>query len=102
MARLGGVTQAGYILGFPEDTPESIERDIGIIQRELPIDILEFTMLTPGPGSKDHQDLYLKGVPMSADTNQYDSEHAVTAHARMTFRRVGGHLQESLASVLLA
>jgi radical SAM superfamily enzyme YgiQ (UPF0313 family) len=78
------LTQAGYILGFAADTPESIERDISIIQRELPIDILEFTMLTPGPGSKDHQDLYLKGVPMSADTNQYDSEHAVTAHARMT------------------
>ena len=84
------LTQAGYILGFPEDTPESIERDIGIIQRELPIDILEFTMLTPGPGSKDHQDLYLKGVPMSADTNQYDSEHAVTAHARMTSEEWAG------------
>ena len=42
------LTQAGYILGFAADTPESIERDISIIQRELPIDILEFTMLTPG------------------------------------------------------
>ena len=78
------LTYAGYILGFPADTPESIARDIGIIQRELPIDIMEFFMLTPGPGSQDHQELYLKGVPMSADTNQYDSEHAVTAHARMT------------------
>jgi radical SAM superfamily enzyme YgiQ (UPF0313 family) len=78
------LTYAGYILGFPADTPESIERDIGIIQRELPIDIMEFFMLTPGPGSQDHQELYLKGVPMSSDTNQYDSEHAVTAHARMT------------------
>ena len=78
------LTYAGYILGFPADTPESIARDIGIIQRELPIDIMEFFMLTPGPGSKDHQELYLKGVPMSPDTNQYDSEHAVTAHPRMT------------------
>jgi radical SAM superfamily enzyme YgiQ (UPF0313 family) len=78
------LTYAGYILGFPTDTPESIARDIGIIQRELPIDIMEFFMLTPGPGSQDHQELYLKGVPMSPDTNQYDSEHAVTAHARMT------------------
>ena len=41
-------------------------------------------MLTPGPGSQDHQELYLKGVAMSPDTNQYDSEHAVTAHPRMT------------------
>jgi radical SAM superfamily enzyme YgiQ (UPF0313 family) len=78
------LTYAGYILGFPADTPESIARDIGIIQRELPIDIMEFFMLTPGPGSQDHQELYLKGVPMSPDTNLYDSEHAVTAHPRMT------------------
>ena len=35
-----GVTVfAGYILGFPSDTPESIMRDIKIIQRELPIDL---------------------------------------------------------------
>lgn len=78
------LTYAGYILGFPADTAESIERDIGIIQRELPIDIMEFFMLTPGPGSKDHQDLYLKGVELDPDTNKYDSEHAVTAHPRMS------------------
>ena len=32
------ITYAGYILGFPNDTPESIARDIRILQRELPID----------------------------------------------------------------
>jgi hypothetical protein len=78
------LTYAGYILGFPADTAESIQRDIGIIQRELPIDIMEFFMLTPGPGSKDHQELYLKGVALDPDTNKYDSEHAVTAHPRMS------------------
>lgn len=31
---------AGYILGFPTDTPESIARDIEIIKKELPVDIL--------------------------------------------------------------
>ena len=36
------MTYAGYILGFPTDTPESIARDIEIIKKELPIDILEF------------------------------------------------------------
>jgi radical SAM superfamily enzyme YgiQ (UPF0313 family) len=78
------ITYAGYILGFPNDTPESIARDIGIIQRELPIDLVEFFMLTPLPGSKDHQDLYRRGVEMSADLNNYDVEHAVTGHPRMT------------------
>lgn len=78
------LTYAGYILGFPSDTPQSIERDIGIIQRELPIDIMEFFMLTPLPGSKDHQEAYLRGDRMEADTNRYDAEHATTDHPRMT------------------
>lgn len=80
----GVLTFAGYILGFPADTPESIARDIAIIQRELPIDMLEFFVLTPLPGSKDHQDLAKQGVPMDPDMNKYDSEHVTTAHPRMT------------------
>ena len=51
----GAITYAGYILGFPADTKESILRDIEIIKRELPIDILEFFFLTPLPGSEDHK-----------------------------------------------
>ncbi len=78
------LTYAGYILGFPSDTPESIERDIQIIQRELPIDIMEFFMLTPLPGSRDHQEMYLRGEPMEADTNKYDAEHATAEHPRMS------------------
>ena len=75
---------AGYILGFPTDTPESIRRDIEIVKRELPIDILEFICLTPLPGSEDHQKLYMKGVPMDPDMNKYDIEHVCTAHPRMS------------------
>ena len=78
------LTYAGYILGFPSDTPETIARDIGIIQRELPVDILEFFILTPLPGSKDHQDLYRDGVWMDPDTNKYDVEHTCTAHPLMS------------------
>ncbi|WP_333650927.1 B12-binding domain-containing radical SAM protein [Candidatus Binatus sp.] len=78
------LTYAGYILGFPSDTPESIERDIQIIQRELPIDIMEFFMLTPLPGSRNHQEMYLRGERMEADTNKYDAEHATADHPRMS------------------
>jgi radical SAM superfamily enzyme YgiQ (UPF0313 family) len=83
----GVVTIAGYILGFPADTPESIERDIRMIQRELPIDVLEFFMLTPLPGSADHQALYRRGVSMDSDMNRYDLEHVTTAHPRMTSKQ---------------
>ena len=78
------MTYAGYILGFPTDTPESIARDIEIIKKELPIDILEFFFLTPLPGSEDHKKLHMKGVPMDPDMNKYDLEHACTAHPLMS------------------
>ncbi len=77
-------TYAGYILGFPNDTPESIRRDIEIVKKELPLDILEFFCLTPLPGSEDHKVLWTKGVAMDPDLNKYDLEHVLTAHPRMS------------------
>ncbi len=80
-----GVTVfAGYILGFPSDTPESIIRDIKIIQRELPIDLLEFHCLTPLPGSEDHQKLYKDGAYLDPDLNKYDLEHVTAEHSTMS------------------
>jgi Radical SAM superfamily len=78
------LTYAGYILGFPADTPASIREDIEIIKKELPLDILEFFCLTPLPGSEDHKVLWQKGVWMDPDMNKYDLEQVVTAHARMS------------------
>jgi Radical SAM superfamily len=80
----GIITLAGYILGFPADTPQTIKRDIAIIQKELPLDILEFFCLTPLPGSEDHQVLWKKGIPMEVDLNKYDVEHVCTAHPQMS------------------
>ena len=80
----GIITLAGYILGFPSDTPESIRRDIAIIQEELPLDVIEFFCLTPLPGSEDHQVLWKKGVSMDPDLNTYDVEHVCTAHPKMS------------------
>ncbi|HKF62480.1 MAG TPA: radical SAM protein [Dongiaceae bacterium] len=82
--RVGCVTYCGYILGFPNDTFESIRHDIEIIQRELPVDLLEFFHLTPLPGSEDHKKLHLAGVPMDPDMNKYDLNHVTTAHPRMS------------------
>ena len=78
------MTWAGYILGFPTDTPKSIARDIETIKRELPIDILEFFFLTPLPGSEDHKVLHLKGARMDADMNNYDLEHVCADHPIMS------------------
>src|SRR5437868_6368405 len=80
----GIFTLAGYILGFPADTKESILRDIEIIKRELPIDILEFFFLTPLPGSEDHKKMLAKGVWMDPDINKYDLNHRVSHHPKMS------------------
>jgi hypothetical protein len=82
--RRGVITYAGYILGFPSDTPESIRHDVEIIKRELPIDILEFFVLTPLPGSQDHQQLHAQGAWMDPDMNKYDLEHVTARHATMS------------------
>ena len=78
------ITYAGYILGFPGDTPERIRHDIEVIKRELPVDILEFFFLTPLPGSEDHQKLHRAGVEMDPDLNKYDLNHMTTAHPIMS------------------
>jgi len=81
---IGAITYAGYILGFPADTPESILKDIQTIQRELPIDVMEFFVLTPLPGSQDHRVLYDRHVEMDKDMNRYDLAHITTAHPVMS------------------
>jgi hypothetical protein len=82
--KAGILTHAGYILGFPADTPESILEDSEIIKKELPLDILEFFCLTPLPGSEDHKVLWQKGAWMDPDMNKYDLEHVVADHPKMS------------------
>ncbi|MEA2929867.1 MAG: hypothetical protein QOG38_2295 [Hyphomicrobiales bacterium] len=78
------ITYAGYIIGFPNDTFDSIMNDIDVIKRELPIDLLEFFYLTPLPGSEDHLKLVRAGTPLDPDMNNYDLNHVCVAHPLMS------------------
>lgn len=80
----GVYTWAGYITGFPADTKQSLLRDVEIIKKELPLDILEFFFLTPLPGSEDHKTLLGRGVWMDGDLNNYNLHHRVTHHSKMS------------------
>ncbi|HEX8734053.1 MAG TPA: radical SAM protein [Pyrinomonadaceae bacterium] len=82
--RAGVMIFCGYIIGFPNDTRESILHDVGIIQRELAIDIIEFTCLTPLPGSQDHREMTEAGLPMDSDLNRYDINHVTIEHPLMS------------------
>jgi len=80
----GVITYAGYILGFPNDTFDSIMHDIDVIKRELPVDLLEFFYLTPLPGSEDHLKLHRAGAWLDPDLNKYDLNHICTTHPKMS------------------
>ncbi|MGZ8998519.1 MAG: B12-binding domain-containing radical SAM protein [Allosphingosinicella sp.] len=79
----GAFLFAGYILGFPGDTRDSILRDIEIIKREIPIDVLQIAFLTPLPGSEDHRRMLEAGEWMDPDLNKYNLHHRVSHHPRM-------------------
>jgi hypothetical protein len=97
---VGVITYAGYILGFPNDTPEKIARNIEIIQREMPLDLIKFFFLTPLPGSEDHKVLHAKGVWMDPDLNKYDLNSPGLAPSDHVRRDVGKGLFRFLAAVL--
>lgn len=80
----GVFTFAGYIIGFPGDTKASVIRDVEIIKRELPLDVLEFFFLTPLPGSEDHQRMMAAGEWLDPDLNKYNLHHRVSHHPHMS------------------
>ncbi len=80
---LGIACHAGYILGLPFDTPASIKRDIAELQ-SIGFDSASFYILTPLPGSKDHQRWWRERRWMETDFNTYDSAHVAVAPERMT------------------
>jgi len=80
---LGIACHAGYILGLPFDTPESLREDIAELQR-MGFDSASFYILTPLPGSKDHQRWWRQRRWMDSDFNTYDSAHVAVAPERMT------------------
>jgi hypothetical protein len=82
----GIYTWVGYIIGFPADSKQSILRDIEIIKKELPTDVLEFFVLTPLPGSEDHRTMLQQGVWMDGDLNKYNTHDRVSHHLHMSDR----------------
>ena len=76
----------GYIVGFPHDTKASILRDIEVIKREMPIDLLYLNYLTPLPGCEDHKKMQAAGGWMDPDFNKYDLNHRVSRHPLMSDR----------------
>jgi len=78
------IITCGYIIGFPNDTKESILHDVEVLKRDLAIDNIYLNYLTPLPGSEDHKKLYEAGVWMDPDMNKYHLSSRVSHHPRMS------------------
>lgn len=77
-------THIAYIIGFPHDTPESVQRDIEKLKNEIGPEQATFFIMTPLPGSRDHSQLKLQNIEIDSDLNKYDSFHVTMPHPNMT------------------
>ncbi len=78
------IITCGYIIGFPNDTVESVLHDVEVLKRDLAIDNIYLNYLTPLPGSEDHKKLYEAGIWMDPDLNKYNLSARVTHHSKMS------------------
>ena len=65
-----------FIVGFPEQTEEMIERTIGFA-KELDVEIAQFTLLTPLVGSRLYKESEEKGMLLTRDWTRYDLTETV-------------------------
>ncbi len=79
----GIAVHAGYIIGFPHDTPASVERDVESLFKRG-VDQASFFILTPLPGCEDHVRAVAAGVAIDPDLNKCDSFHPIVDHPRMS------------------
>jgi radical SAM superfamily enzyme YgiQ (UPF0313 family) len=85
--RHGVAVHCGYMIGFPFDGPECGRQSAEWLL-EVGVDLASFFIVTPLPGTEDHDRAVREGTIADWDFNQYDSQHMVSHHPRMTTAEV--------------
>jgi radical SAM superfamily enzyme YgiQ (UPF0313 family) len=85
--RHGVAVHCGYMLGFPHDGPDC-GRQAAEWLLDVGVDLASFFVVTPLPGTEDHDRAVRDGTIADADFNQYDSQHMVSHHPRMSRAQV--------------
>ena len=83
------IITCGYIIGFPNDTVESVLHDVEVLKRDLAIDNIYLNYLTPLPGSEDHKKLYEAGIWMDSGHEQIQSLGPRHSSSQDERRRLG-------------
>jgi radical SAM superfamily enzyme YgiQ (UPF0313 family) len=81
--RHGVAVHCGYMIGFPFDGPECGRQSAEWLL-DVGVDLASFFVVTPLPGTEDHDRAVREGTIADWDFNQYDSQHMVAHHPRMT------------------
>jgi radical SAM superfamily enzyme YgiQ (UPF0313 family) len=85
--RHGVSVHCGYMIGFPFDGPECGRQSAEWLL-DVGVDLASFFIVTPLPGTEDHDKAMREGTIADWDFNQYDSQHMVSNHPRMTRQQV--------------
>jgi radical SAM superfamily enzyme YgiQ (UPF0313 family) len=83
----GVSVHAGYMIGFPFDGPESGRLSAQWLL-DVGVDLASFFVVTPLPGTEDHDKAVREGTISDWDFNNYDSQHMCSHHPRMTGAQV--------------
>jgi radical SAM superfamily enzyme YgiQ (UPF0313 family) len=81
--RHGVAVHCGYMIGFPFDGPECGRQSAEWLL-EVGVDLASFFVVTPLPGTEDHDKAVREGTIADWDFNNYDSQHMVGVHPRMS------------------
>src|SRR5207244_4562685 len=74
--RHGVAVHCGYMIGFPFDGPECGRQSAEWLL-EVGVDLASFFIVTPLPGTEDHDKALREGTILDWDFNNYDSQHMV-------------------------
>jgi len=85
--KAGIAVHCGYMIGFPFDTPDS-GRQAALDLIEVGVDLASFFIVTPLPGTEDHDKAVAEGTISDWDFNWYDSDHVVSHHPTMTAEEI--------------
>lgn len=83
-----------FVLGFDDDTPQSMRRNIERILN-LGLDVPRFAVLTPFPGTPLFKRLEAEGRILTRDWSRYDTEQVVFQPARMSPEALQDVLREA-------
>jgi len=81
--QFGIAIEGAFIFGFDHDDKSIFRKTVKFIEK-VKLDVIQFTILTPLPGTKLHEKLEKEGRIIDRDWSNYDLSHAVFQPKLMT------------------